>query len=292
MRWLLILISINVWANDLENAVVDARDFMAGKATTDHIVNANLQEVPKFAGSSPKEGSFYDEPNLLKERSEAAAIVDDVAQHLKETASTRPRFKIDPATDPLFKSRDLDPSLTIKGDSDDPPAAIQGSVEKTCEEGGEDVTYECLENRIVTVNVPIKTATLTVNHLGFSPVNVQESYVVRAGNFWRSTQYGSRDKLVGYDVTLPKEINAFKEKFCQGFPGLDSVTGQIFNIDCSRIVGFKINSGSLSEDSNNFYTRTPTNALNITLQHKTYEGEAIDEWTGCGQFEELVDQGL
>lgn len=292
MRWLLILISINVWANELEDVVIDTRNFMAGKATTDHIVNANLQEVPKFAGSSPKEASFYDEPNLLKERSEAAATVDDVAQHLKETASTRPRFKIDPATDPLFKSRDQDPSLTINDDSDDPLATSEGSVEKTCEEGGENITYECLENRIVTVNVPIKTATLTVNHLGFSPVNVQESYVVRAGNFWRSTQYGSRDKLVGYDVTLPKEINAFKEKFCQGFPGLDSVTGQIFNIDCSRIVGFKINSGSLSEDSNNFYIRTPTNALNITLQHKTYEGEAIDEWTGCGQFEELVDQGL
>ena len=292
MRWLLILISINVWANDLEDAVIDARNFMAGKATTDHIVNANLQEIPKFAGSSPKEASFYDEPNLLKERSEAAAIDNDVAQHLKETASTRPRFNIDPATDPLFKSREVDPSLTINDDSDDTLATSEGSVEKTCEEGGEDITYECLENRIVTVNVPIKTATLTVNHLGFSPVNVQESYVVRAGNFWRSTQYGTRSKLVGYDVTLPKEINAFKEKFCQGFTGLDSVTGQMFNIDCSRIVGFKINSGSLSEDSNNFHIRTPTNALNITLQHKTYEGEAIDEWTGCGQFEELVDQGL
>lgn len=293
MRWLLlILISINLCANELEDVVIDTRNFMAGKATTDHIVNANLQEVPKFAGSSPKEGSFYDEPNLLKERSEAAAIDNDVAQHLKETASTRPRFKIDPATDPLFKSRDLDPSLTIKDDSDDQLITSEGSVEKTCEEGGEDVTYECLENRIVTVNVPIKTATLTVNHLGFSPVHVQESYVVRAGNFWRSTQYGTRSKLVGYDVTLPKEINAFKEKFCQGFTGLDSVTGQIFNIDCSRIVGFTTNSGSLSEDSNKFYIRTPTNALNITLQHKTYEGEAIDEWTGCEHFEDLVEQGL
>ena len=182
MRWLLILISINVWANDLENAVVDARDFMAGKATTDHIVNANLQEVPKFAGSSPKEGSFYDEPNLLKERSEAAAIDNDVAQHLKETASTRPRFNIDPATDPLFKSREVDPSLTINDDSDDTLATSEGSVEKTCEEGGEDITYECLENRLVTVNVPIKTATLMVNHLVLIPVNTQERYVVKAGN--------------------------------------------------------------------------------------------------------------
>lgn len=290
MRWLLlVVISINVWANNMEDAVVNARNFMTGKVTADPIVNANLQAIPGFVGSDPQEASFYEEPNLLKERSEAAAMNNEVVQHLKDTASTRPRFKIDPDTDPLFKLPIADLDLTI---SSEQPATVEGSVEKTCEEGGEDVTYECLDNRRVTVQVPIKTTTLTVNHLAFSPVNVQERYVVRAGNFWRSTQYGTRNKLIGYDVTLPKEINAFKEKFCNGFTAKDSVTGEIFNIDCSRIIGFKINSGSLSEDSNNFHLRTTTNALNITLQHKTYEGEAIDEWTGCEQFEDLVEQGL
>jgi type-F conjugative transfer system mating-pair stabilization protein TraN len=289
---LIFLISINVWANDLEDAAIDARNFMAGKVNSDSIVNANLQEIPGFAGDSPKEASLYEEPNLLQERSKIAAASNEVAQHLTDTASTRPRLKIDPLTDPLFKSRDLDPSLTVGDDSEDPLATARGSVEKTCEEGGDDLTYECFENRLVTVNVPIKTATFTVNHLAFIPVNTQERYVVKAGNFWRRTQYGTRHKLIGYDLTLPKEINAFKEKFCNGFTAKDSATGEIFNIDCSRIVGFKINSASLSEDPNNFTVRTATNALNITLEHQTYENEALDGWTGCGQFEDLVDQGL
>ena len=313
MRWLLlVLISINVWANDLENAVVDTRDFMAGKATTDHIVNANLQEVPKFAGSSPKEASFYDEPNLLKERSEAAAIVDDVAQHLKETASTRPRFKIDPATDPLFKSRDLDPSLTISDDSDDTLATAEGSVEKTCEEGGEDVTYECLENRHITPQVPMKTATLTVNHLAFSPK--MESYVVQTsgGGVFHHGKWETRHRQNGWIITLPTQIDEFKAQFCKNFVAKDSVTGQIFNIDCNRIQQFKINNGSVSQSHDKVTIAVPSfvvvghrcfwrkrqiqqplaASMNITLIHDTYEGEEIDEWTGCEQFEDLIDQGL
>lgn len=281
MKWLLlVIISINVWANDMEDAV---------KATIDPIVNANLQEIPGFGGDSPKEIALYEQPNALQDTAQMLATSDKMAQHLKDTASTRPRFTIDPLTDPLFKPRDVDPSLTV---DDDPAATVEGSVYQTCEEGGEDVIYECLENRMVMVNVPIKTATVVVNHLAFSPVYVQESYVVKEGNFWRSTEYGTRSKCIGYNVTLPQDVNAFKEKICPGFTAKDVATGQVANIDCTRIVGFKIVSGSVRQDNNNFYIRTPSNALNITLQHQTYDNEAVDEWTGCLQFEDLVDQGL
>jgi hypothetical protein len=135
--------------------------------------------------------------------------------------------------------------------------------------------------------VPIKTVTLTVNHLPFAP-QYYENFVIGHGGKSYSREY----TLNGYLITLSKPINQFKDQFCQGFTGKDSVTGEIFNIDCNRIQGFKINSGSISEDSDRFTVRTNSASLNITLDHTTYENEARDEWTGCDHFEQMVDQGL
>ncbi len=286
MRWLLIfLISINVWANEMEEVAIEAHNFMEGKVTTDPIINADLSEVPGFAGSNTSEASLYEQPNLLEEKSQAALANNDVAQNLKEVAGTRPRFKIDPETDPLFKSIEVVDDLTVADEQEG--IIAEGSTEKTCDEGGEDITYECLENRIVTVNVPIKGVTLTVDHLPFA-AQYHENFVIGHGGKSYSREY----KLNGYLITLPKAINSFKDQFCKGFSGKDSLTGEVFNIDCNRIQGFKINSGSISEGGDHFTVRTSSTALNITLDHTTYEGESIDEWTDCQQFEDLVEQGL
>lgn len=304
MKWLLlVIISINVWANDMEDAV---------KATIDPIVNANLQEIPGFGGDSPKETALYEQPNALQEQAQMLATSDKMAQHLKDTASTRPRFKIDPLTDPLFKSRGADPSLSVGDDSDDGSAIAQGTTYQTCEEGGEDVIYECLENRHVTPQVPMKTTTLTVNHLAFSPK--MESYVVqtREGGVFNHGEWETRYQQNGWIITLPTEINEFKAQFCNKFVAKDAETGAIFNIDCNRIQQFKINSGSVSASQDQVTVVVPSfvtvgnryfwrkrqiqqplaASMNITLIHDTYEGEEIDEWTGCEQFEDLIDQGL
>lgn len=71
MKWLLlVIISINLWANDMEDAV---------KATIDPIVNANLQEIPGFGGDSPKETALYEQPHALQEQAQMLATSDKMA---------------------------------------------------------------------------------------------------------------------------------------------------------------------------------------------------------------------
>jgi type-F conjugative transfer system mating-pair stabilization protein TraN len=218
---------------------------------------------------------------------------NEAGQAIISSSETRERFVIDPKTDPLFKAFDQQTPEHILNITDEPEGiAEDGVIKKTCEEGGEEITYECLENRHVVPQVPVKTTTLTVNHLAFNPTYTQETYVVKPGNFWRHTAYGTRSKHTGYSVSLPKEISAFKAQFCQGFTAQDCVTNQRFNIDCNHIQRFNINSGSITDSNNILTIATTVPSLNITLYHRTYEGEAIDEWTGCDSFEQMVDEGL
>jgi len=258
------------------------------------VSNTNLAEVPGYQTSTPKEAELYNkDQGNLSEEAQQALTENEAGQDLINVSKTRQRFVIDPNTDPLFNVFENQTAEEILNIKDEPEGSGEdGVVQKTCEEGGEEVTYECLENRHVVPQVPIKTATLTVNHLPFSATYTQESYVVKEGNFWRHTEWGTRSKHTGYLVSLPQEINAFKTEFCKGFIAQDSSTNKVLNIDCDQIKGFKINSGSVTESNDILTIATGDAFLNITLNHTTYEGEAIDEWTGCDSFEQMVDQGL
>jgi len=289
---LLLLININCVYANMEKSYEEGKEYanvLHGNAKG-AVTKANLQDVPGFVTDNPQEASLYKHPNELADKSQQTLNTSDAGKNLRETAKTRQRFTIDPNTDPLFKKHSFDESLNIQDEAEG--TQLDGVIEKTCEEGGDDVTYECLENRHVVPQVPLKRATLTVNHLAFTPTYVSESYVVRSGNFWRHTEWGTRNKHTGYTLSLPKEINKFKDQFCKGFIAKDSTTGEVFNIDCNRIQAFKINSGSITDSNNTLTIASSVASLNITLDHTTYEGEGIDEWTGCDSFEQMVDQGL
>jgi len=286
---LLLLIANSLWADTMESAYEEGRNF-ANSVHKDVTVKAT--EVPGSQTATPKEAALAANGNLSG-AAQSALADNEAGKTVISTAQIRERFVLDPKTDPLFKAlegRTAEEVLNIK---DEPTGVVEGGVvKKTCEEGGEAITYECLENRHVVPQVPVKTATLNVNHLTFTPTYTQESYVIKKGNFWRHTSYGTRNKHTGYSVNLAKEINAFKSQFCPGFTSIDCHTKQVFNIDCNHIQGFNVNGGTIT-DSNNILTIASTEPyLNITLYHKTYEGEAIDEWTGCNSFEQMVDQGL
>ena len=298
IAWMLLLMLINVkfsWGK-LDPSYEEGKNYATSLQNNAKptLPTINKLEVPGFTTDHPAGSELYNNDKLISDQAQQSLQTSDVGKTLIETAKTRQRFTIDPNTDPLFqaaKEPSIEETLNIKDELK--VKSAEGFVEKTCEEGGEDITYECFENRHVVPQVPLKTATLTVNHLTFEQEYKSESYVVKAGNFWRSTEWGTRNQKNGWKLTLPKEINAFKALFCSGFVARDINTGATFNIDCARIQNFKINNGSINEANEILTINTTDKSLNITLYHDTYEGEEIDGWqSNCDHFEQMVDQSL
>ncbi len=262
------------------------------------LAEAKPSDVPGFETDHPPQADLDPSGNF------EGAIAQELTQNeaaimLKESAAKRPRFTIDPKTEPLFQHADPESAQgQLNIDPSAKQASPEGSLERTCEEGGEEVTYECTEDRHVIPQVSLKKTTLWVNHLSFTPN--MESYVIREarpGNFWRHGQPEERGLRHNgyYTVTLPQNIDAFKSSFCPGFSAQDSKTQVLFKIDCSKIEAYEINGAhSLSEANGQWSAVTKEKQLNITLHHRTYdEGEEIDTWQShCAPFEEMVEAGL
>ena len=255
------------------------------------IVNTPLKQIPQFKDANPPQVGLSN--NNLADAAAAQLQKDEVAVGLLESSKNRARFKIDPKTDPMFKfdPTQADQSLSIGASDESNPAGAM--IEKTCEEGGQEINYECFENRYVVPLVPAKFVTLNVNHLKFVGRTKSESYVVKAGNFWRHTQYGTRQVNDGYSLTLPKEISAFRAAFCPNFTPIDAKTGERFNLNCQRIQGFEIlETRSATENNGAWDIIVAELFVKLKLRHDTYEGEGIDEWRGCEQHEKMVEEGL
>ncbi len=258
------------------------------------INSAALSEVPRFAGDSPKETQLNQNGDF-QEAINKALGTEEFAKDFSEISKKRPRFKCDPKTDPLFRAREeADKKFGIDPNATRIPR--EETLEITCEEGGEAVTYECIENRYVMPQVPSKTTTLWVNHLNFVPNKKTRRVVDRPGGFFRRTSYKDEEYQDGYILTLPKDVKAFKESFCPKFTGIDAKTKAVFAMDCSRIEGYQLNpASSVSSAQDSVSIHVSTAMVNISLFHRTYEkGEEIDEWrsTHCGPLEEMVEQGL
>lgn len=274
-------------------------EYEAGSATAQglqnkveaSISNALLNQIPHFKGANPPQAGLTN--NNLADAATAQLQKDEVAAALLESSKNRQRFKIDPKTDPMFKfdPTQAEQSLSIGVSDESNPAGAM--IEKICEEGGQEINYECFVNRYVEPRVPIKTETLTVKHLKFVGRTKSESYVVRPGNFWRHTQYGTRNVADGFSLTLPKEISAFRAAFCPRFTAIDAKTGIRVNLNCQRIQGFEIVGARSATEANGIWNIVVAEkTVTLILKHDTYEGEGIDEWRGCEEYEKMVEEGL
>ncbi len=251
----------------------------------------NLQEVPGFGSANPKESALYKDGNLGG-ATQQSLEENEAGNVLIETAKSRQRFKIDPATDPLFQTQNektAEQTLNIQQERVETEQVE--TVERACEEGGEEITYECFENRHVVPMVPSKKITLSVNHLSFTAR--MGSYTT---TYWTDADHPvMRSETIhrqdGWTTQLPKEITAFKKIFCPKF--LPNTASNANPIDCSRIQSYTINSGSITETNGIYTIATSDRSLNITLHHDTYEGEELDEWQStCDGLESMVDEGL
>lgn len=299
----LLLFCNNLWAEEMEKAQEEARRLVNSlqgdvvKAAS----SANLNNVPGFQGSNPPEANLYDQhaDGNLSEKAAQKLAGDNAGQAIINSAQTRKRFVIDPKTDPLFKAIDgyvIDDSLNIndeitKVDDDN-------VIKKICEEGGEDISYECLENRNIVPQVPLKTITIAVNHLPINSHTEAYEYIVKERSKAFGKKWVTRDKTATgtrtiYSITLPKNLLLFRKQFCDKFNQIDVNSKQIFNVDCNRIQSYKVNGQAPTQDSLtiSFGTSRPS-YLTFELIHDTYEGEGIEEWIGCEHFEKLVDEGL
>lgn len=256
------------------------------------INSAALADVPRFAGDAPKETQLNQNGDF-QEAIHKALGTEDFAKDFGEMSKKRPRFKLDPKTDPLFRVREeADKKFGIDPNATRIPR--EETLETTCEEGGEAVTYECIEDRYVMPQVPFKTTTLWVNHLNFVP-KIEQDVIKHKGKWNKHGSVSYVDRQNGYILTLHKDIKAFKEAFCPKFTGIDAKTKEVFAMDCSRIEGYQLNpASSVSNAQDSVSIHVSTAMVNISLFHRTYEGEEIDEWrsTHCGPLEEMVAQGL
>ncbi len=262
-----------------------------------NVQSIDKHQVPGFqSANSPQteldqNGSFSDAINRELNNS-------DAADALTEISNQRKRYWVDTKNDPIFKHSG--------GKSAEEILEIKESVQKdgkearqivTCEEGGEEIAYQCFQDRRVTRHVPLKTTTLSVNHIPFGQNMVKERVKVRSGRWYRHSRWEDRWTQKGWVSSLPKEIGAFKAKFCTNFNPVDVNTGARFNIDCKRIKNFQINGATSLTEANGYYKIiTPGAAISITLYHDTYEGlpgEEIDQWvSGCEAYEKMVEDGL
>lgn len=296
---LLLLISKSVQAS-MQSSYDEGKNMGSSLAQKPslHLNHGSVEQVPRFKGIEPDEAKLY-ESKLLNDFIERKLRSEDddvqVGKTLIETAQNRERFTLDTETDPLFQvfhHKTVEEELQIT--PTEPRTKEPKYMTKTCDEGGENVTYECFENRQVIPKVPIKKTTLFVNHVPFSEKTESYNYVVRPGNWRRHTRWGTATRRVGWLSTLPKEIGAFRKSFCPNFVANDSKTGITYKIDCSRIQDYEIHNASSMVESNGIYTiLTSEQALQLTLQHDTYEGEEIDEWlSNCQVPEQMVEEGL
>ncbi len=254
----------------------------------------NLKEVPGFQSAEPPQASLGD-PAQLPEQAYQSLQSSEVGTHLMQSQASRPKITFNPNTDPLFQ---VDLKAEAQSLGVDPNAKAQEGVEtleKTCETGGEEISYECVDNRVVTPQVPLKHTTLWVNHLSFNAH--MESYTIpgKKGGFWKhGTPDSTGSRQNGWKAVLPKDITAFRAAFCPHFQAIDAKNGASFTIDCSRIQSFEIkNATSVSESNGTLTIRVPDKTLNLSLHHDTYEGEATDEWhSNCQSFEQMVEEGL
>jgi len=277
-----------------------------------YLNNNSSEKTPKFNGANPNETKLYT-GGRLNDSVEAKLCSEDEGvdsgKMVIETAQSRERFDIDTETDPLFqvfKHKTVEEELQIT--PVEQKKEEQKYITKTCEEGGEAVTYECYENRHVVPYAPLKTITLSINHLPFSSVTEQYQVQTKKGKWYRHGEWETRTRQIGWSLSLPKEIKAFKGVFCPSFTARDIHSGQTYNIDCSRIQTYRVNNAnSTTAEGANWKYRFPYVTrrtgwfsmtveqpyLNITLQHDTLEGEAVDEWqTTCQVPEKMVEEGL
>lgn len=254
----------------------------------------DVKKVPGFKTAEPKEASL-DENSDFQEAIHQALEKNQAASGVIENSKKRPRFKIDPKTDPRFQV-DLESSEERLGiDPTHTQKKVEGSFEKTCEEGGEEITYTCQDNRVVIPQVPMKSSTLWVNNLNFE--KHMESYETKPAKKgkWnrhgRPAEYGSRQN--GWDVQLPKDITAFRASFCSNFQAKDAKSRTAFQIDCTRIQRYEIKEAHHVGESNEAWqVHVPEAFLKLILHHDTYEGEARDEWhSNCEPLEKMVHEG-
>ncbi len=277
---------------------------------------SDLKEVTGFQSENPSESSLYDTKNFNDAVSQSLDQ-SEAGKMIVETAKSRNRFEINPETDPLFQvdsKESAEQTLNIQNVHTE--VKKEGVIKKTCEEGGEEITHECFENRHVVPIVPLKTATININHSLIIPRMISYTVQTKKGGFFSHSASETRQRQEGYTLTLPKDIKEFKEAFCPGFNPRDIKTNQVFNVDCSKIQSYTIQEAAYTytvparkgllrflmrrlcsfsvSDSGTYLTITaPENYINITLNHKTFEGEEIDEWhSTCDFFENLVDEGL
>jgi hypothetical protein len=134
-----------------------------GKAFTSSLIGnvkeaaklTNPYTVPHYQTDKPKEASL--DNGTIGDVALAESRANSLSQHLISSAQDRPRFKIDPDTDPLFvKSNQVlkNPQKSLNEDITEVHGS-EGTTEeiKTCEEGGDEYQQTCSKQLKVTLNI-------------------------------------------------------------------------------------------------------------------------------------------
>ena len=114
----------------------------------------DLSVIPGYEGGSPKESSLT--AATIGDASLREAHTSEVGKFLKETASTRQKFTLDPDTDPLLRNGDevlKDPHTVLDVKMESAADTREAAVTLTCEEAGDALTRTCHHVLVIELSI-------------------------------------------------------------------------------------------------------------------------------------------
>jgi conjugal transfer mating pair stabilization protein TraN len=262
------------------------------QSAKDAVSNTHLEQIPGFTTAHPPEANL-DKDGNFQEDIRSTLGRHESGQHLLETARTRQRFTIDPKTDPLFTQFDPNKAEELLAIESQPqPVGMTSPLEKTCEEGGEDIHLTCHENLKVTV----------INNSGQAYVQVRHpnliNRILTGSNIRPEELWGGRCYLpvhlwdqffTIHGRIVNKDLAYFKTTVC---PTL--VAWGKLGIDCSSVQSYTTDHADNTCDTivSGFRSTTFVGWLRLWINYSNARVSAEEWHDDCQGAESMVEEGL
>jgi|GEM_PF-2448792 len=185
--------------------------------------STNPYDVPGFQTDRPKEASLTN--GTIGDAARAESKSNEVSQHVVSSAQDRPKFKIDPDTDPLLIEANQvvsDPQKALNEDIVAIPDSGESVSEeiKTCFEGGDAYSQSCTKRLEITLKIKPATTSTSYSCPGHTKKHWQwhgfRSRTVETTSYCKG--------CVATHTTVNKVVEIASEKWVDGCTALEDLT--------------------------------------------------------------------
>ncbi len=215
----------------------------------------------------------------------------DAGQLLTESSKQRPRYKLDVNSDPLFKGlqgQSAEEKLNIRNE----PEGMQkeGFIEKTCQEGGEDIRLTCHENLNIQVSKNNESVHIQVRYPNLiSRILIGSDVRPEGDGHFHFPPHLFGEYFNTHTVIVQGNLPYFKTKVCP----ILIAWGRI-NIDCNSIQSYSVDHADNTCDrmSSPFNSTPVYGWLRMNIQYQTHQITSEEWLSDCQAAERLVEEGI